>query len=493
MEIFKEMVSGEILSSDEIHLLRRLLAKLDSANVATSNHVQSGTAFADNFNSWIVDSSANRHMTGSSKGIQNYSPCPKEDNVKIANGSLTPISGIETVICTPNIKLSSVLYVPEFPINLLSVSAITKALNCKIEFFPDHCIFQDLQTGKRIGSGRLRDDLYILMGFKTLVKPFLGKKCYKCYHPPSKRSFVSMDVTFREFEPYFSITSSPLQGESSKEEEVILPSSIIGPLDDIVTGKSEIGERIQGETIGRLDRPDLKTYSRKNRAEEAIMQSTNIEPSSTGELSTFPNELDEPIALRKGREAFVDPKWKQAMIEEMKALSKNETWELVTSPPDKKLVGSKWVFTVKHKADGSIERFKIRLVATQTYGVDYQETFAPVAKMNTVRIFLSCAANLDWDIKRSTPRKGLLFSKHDHLQIEAFIDAGWAGSLDDRRSTSGYCTLVRGNLVTWKSKKQSVVARSSAEAEYRAMALLWLQKLLQNLKLYEKRKTFLVL
>nr|XP_016476212.1 PREDICTED: uncharacterized mitochondrial protein AtMg00810-like [Nicotiana tabacum] len=70
----------------------------------------------------------------------------------------------------------------------------------------------------------------------------------------------------------------------------------------------------------------------------------------------------------------------------------------------------------------------------------------------------------------SAPGKGLLFSKHDHLQIEAFTDADWAGSLDERRSTSGYCTLVGGNLVTWRSKKQSVVARSSAEAEYRAIA-----------------------
>ncbi|XP_019242504.1 PREDICTED: uncharacterized protein LOC109222629 [Nicotiana attenuata] len=89
--------------------------------------------------------------------------------------------------------------------------------------------------------------------------------------------------------------------------------------------------------------------------------------------------------------------------------------------------------------------------------------------------------------------KCLLFSKHDHLQIEAFTDADWAGSLDDRRSTSGYCTLVGGNLITWRSKKQSVVARSSAEAEYRAIAqdvceLLWLQKLLQELRLYEKGK-----
>ena len=69
-----------------------------------------------------------------------------------------------------------------------------------------------------------------------------------------------------------------------------------------------------------------------------------------------------------------------------------------------------------------------------------------------------------------TPRKRLFFKKNDDRSVKVFIDANWAGSIDDRKSTSGYCTLLWGNLITWLSKKQSVVARSSAEAEYRAMA-----------------------
>ncbi|EOY08714.1 Cysteine-rich RLK (RECEPTOR-like protein kinase) 8, putative [Theobroma cacao] len=109
------------------------------------------------------------------------------------------------------------------------------------------------------------------------------------------------------------------------------------------------------------------------------------------------------ISIPQGwQKPYHDPKWKEAMIEEMKALVKNETWELVTPPLGKKPVGCKWVFIVKHKADGSVERYKAKLVAkgfTQTYGVDYQETFALVAKMNTIRIMLSCAANLDWDLQ----------------------------------------------------------------------------------------------
>ncbi|RVW60295.1 Retrovirus-related Pol polyprotein from transposon RE1 [Vitis vinifera] len=70
---------------------------------------------------------------------------------------------------------------------------------------------------------------------------------------------------------------------------------------------------------------------------------------------------------------------------------------------------------------------------------------------------------------KNAPGKGILFAKNvDHQSIEVYTDADWAGAVDDRRSTSGYFTFVGGNLVTWKSKKQNVVARSSAEAEFRA-------------------------
>lgn len=409
------------------------------------------------------------------------------------------------------------------------------------------------------------------------------------------------------------------------------------------------------------------------------------------------------------------------MREEMDALEKNKTWEIVEKPKEKNLVGCKWVFTLKYKADGSLERYKARLVAkgyTQTYGVDYQETFAPVAKMNTVRILLSLAAHFDWqlqqyDVKnaflhgdleeeiymsippgfegeetankacrlrkalyglkqsprawfgrfakvmkasgykqsqgdhtlfikhsakggvtallvyvddiivtgnddkekrelkkclvkefeikdlgrlkyflgievsysrqgifvsqqkyvtdllkeagklgckpaatpiepnqklgeakeepvvdremyqrlvgkliylahtrpdiaysvsmisqfmhdpreshlqaayrvlhylKGSPGKGVLFKRNQKLKLEAYTDADYAGSTVDRRSTSGYCTFLGGNLVIWRSKKQNVVARSSAESEFRAMAqgiceLLWLKIILEDLKI----------
>ncbi|RVW61479.1 Retrovirus-related Pol polyprotein from transposon RE1 [Vitis vinifera] len=71
---------------------------------------------------------------------------------------------------------------------------------------------------------------------------------------------------------------------------------------------------------------------------------------------------------------------------------------------------------------------------------------------------------------KGSPGRGLFFKKSDSKKVEIYTDADWAGAADDRRSTTGYCTYVWGNLVTWRSKKQSVVARSSAEAEFRAVA-----------------------
>jgi hypothetical protein len=87
---------------------------------------------------------------------------------------------------------------------------------------------------------------------------------------------------------------------------------------------------------------------------------------------------------------------------------------------------------------------------------------------------------------KSAPGRGLMFSRHGHLDIEGHIDVDWAGSVTDIRSTSGYFTFMGGNLVSWRSKKQNVVSRSSAKAEYRGMAhrvgeLLWIRNLLGEL------------
>nr|XP_019707255.1 uncharacterized protein LOC109506070 [Elaeis guineensis] len=81
---------------------------------------------------------------------------------------------------------------------------------------------------------------------------------------------------------------------------------------------------------------------------------------------------------------------------------------------------------------------------------------------------------------KGCPGCRLIFSHHGHLKIEGYTAADWAGALDDKKSTSDYCTFLGGNLVTWRSKKQNVVTRSSVEAAYRALAqgvceVIWLK------------------
>ena len=92
-------------------------------------------------------------------------------------------------------------------------------------------------------------------------------------------------------------------------------------------------------------------------------------------------------------------------------MEKNETGDMVELPKGKKTVGCKWIFTIKYKADETIQGYKARLVAkefTQTYGIDYQEIFARVEKMNTIRIILSLATNLDWSLQQFDVKNAFL-------------------------------------------------------------------------------------
>ena len=83
-------------------------------------------------------------------------------NVTLANGSATTVFGLGTANLSSNLSLSYVLYIPDFPFNLLSISKLTKILNCATIFLSTHCIFQDLKTGKIIGGGHEAGGLYHL-------------------------------------------------------------------------------------------------------------------------------------------------------------------------------------------------------------------------------------------------------------------------------------------------------------------------------------------
>lgn len=99
--------------------------------------------------------------------------------------------------------------------------------------------------------------------------------------------------------------------------------------------------------------------------------------------------------------ALSQPEWHLAMEAEFNALQKNKTWVLVPRPTGVNIVGCKWIFKFKQNPDGTLNKYKARLVAcwfTQQYGIDYHDTFNPVVKPATVRLILSLAVSKNWHL-----------------------------------------------------------------------------------------------
>lgn len=111
---------------------------------------------------WVIDSGASDHMTGNSNVFSTYSPSSPGATVTLADGSFVPVLGRGSAVATSSLPLSSILYLPKFPFNLLSISQITRALNCFVSFFPGYCLFQDLLTKRIIGKGKEVRGLYLL-------------------------------------------------------------------------------------------------------------------------------------------------------------------------------------------------------------------------------------------------------------------------------------------------------------------------------------------
>jgi histone deacetylase 1/2 len=119
--------------------------------------------------------------------------------------------------------------------------------------------------------------------------------------------------------------------------------------------------------------------------------------------------------------ALNDPNWKKAMQEEVEALHKNETWHLVPPIKGANIIDCKWGSKVKRKVDGSIERYKGRLVAKgykHCYGIDYEDTFSLVVKIATVRLVLSIAVSRGWCLRQLDVQNAFL---HGVLQEEVYM------------------------------------------------------------------------
>ncbi|GJT35463.1 zinc finger, CCHC-type containing protein [Tanacetum coccineum] len=257
-------------------------------------------------------------------------------------------------------------------------------------------------------------------------------------------------------------------------------------------------------------------------------------------------DLDEPPNYKAALAYPESDKWLEAMNRKMQSMKDNQVWYLVDLPSNGRTVGCKWLFKKKTDMDGNVHTFKARLVAkgfTQTYRVDYGETFSLVADIRAIKILLAIIASkwliglsqsayLEKILKKfrmENPKKGytsimekpdyrksrfqqnpseihltavktilkylrntkdMVFvygaKPEDDLKVSCYTDASFQTDKDDTKSQTGYVFVLNGEAVDWKSAKQNTTAMSSIEAEYIAtaeasMEAVWIRKFIDGL------------
>ncbi|GAA0184747.1 transmembrane signal receptor [Lithospermum erythrorhizon] len=271
-----------------------------------------------------------------------------------------------------------------------------------------------------------------------------GKKGWKVYDLASGEFFVSRDVTFHEGEFPFDVASGSASSISEQPVSVFFdeddepPVSVFFDEDDetrLLQGADVVHEEadVVAPLATSIASPSTKTLGRGLSTKHPSFLLQNYVTNTVRKLSTSPSSSPSsgssgtryPLAHyvncdkfalghrmflaavfpgvepRSYSEAVKDVGWRDAMNKELVALEQNKTCELVSLPPGKKAFGCKWVYKIKYHSDGSLERLKAHLLIFgnhQVEGLDYHETFAPVAKMVTVRAFLAVALARNWEL-----------------------------------------------------------------------------------------------
>jgi hypothetical protein len=122
------------------------------------------------------------------------------------------------------------------------------------------------------------------------------------------------------------------------------------------------------------------------------------------------------------KEATSQQVWRDAMEKEYSSIMRNDVWEIVPRPESKSMVGSRWVYKIKQGADGSVEKCKAKFVAkefSQVEGIDYDETFAPVARYSSVRVILAISAQIGWKVHQMDVKIAIL---NEVVEEEIYVE-----------------------------------------------------------------------
>ncbi|GJW82981.1 ribonuclease H-like domain, reverse transcriptase, RNA-dependent DNA polymerase [Tanacetum coccineum] len=280
-----------------------------------------------------------------------------------------------------------------------------------------------------------------------------GSKAYRLFDPITKKICVSRDVKFKEDETWnweeYVKDFDPkepewsdfiIQNNETQETEEVQQDQENEIEDDVFTDNEN--EETPSPTNSPPNTPS--TISHSDTSEYSPIQSINFSPNSqTATPSTTDTDVDhiptrgyrtlnevydntERLLLvedepKNFKEASKDEKWIEAMQVEIDSINKNNTWKLTTLPKDHKAIGLKWVFKTKRDANGEILKHKARLVAKgyiQEHGIDFDEVFAPVARIETIRLILALAAYNKWEVHHLDVKSAFL---HGDLKEEVYV------------------------------------------------------------------------
>ncbi|KAL4283202.1 hypothetical protein GQ457_16G007940 [Hibiscus cannabinus] len=189
------------------------------------------------------------------------------------------------------------------------------------------------------------------------------------------------------------------------DESNLVPNETVAPIAAERTLESQAPVSVVRRSSRVSHKPSYLTkYYCNNTASSSCLYPTE-DHISTSQLSSdytvFVANLSSSYEPVFYHQAVKYPEWRDAMTEELQAMESHHTWSVVSLPPGKQAIDCKWVYRIKRKADGSIDRYKARLVAkgfTQIEGIDYTNTFSPVAKMTSFKLLLALATVHNWHL-----------------------------------------------------------------------------------------------